>query len=226
MQKTKTAAEATNVWTAKFERPKVNNWQDRFNQGSAVGSLDKNNEFVLGTGKASNTGTMVAAAPGTQASGPVNTSVAAAPAAPADQSWWQTAYGKIVDAPKDAQGNPTGGKSPMENIASAFEKGPARMKALEEDQAPEQVKNYTGTAPPARNVSPGLANVSQTYGQTLNSFSQPLAWNDAPPQAPQMPAGGFRPAQAGQVPGVSLNSVQPSPYGVGYGVPSIGYGYG
>ena len=51
------------------------------------------------------------------------------------------------------------------------------MKALEEDQAPESVRNYAGTAPPARNVSPGLANVSQTYGQTLNSFSQPLTWN-------------------------------------------------
>ena len=172
---------------------------------------------------------MIAAAVGGKA--PADVGGGAAPtaiaAAPADQgTWWQQAYGKIVDKPKDAQGNPTGKPSPFENIASAFEKGPERMKALEEDQAPEQVRNYTGTAPPARNVSPGLANVSQTYGQTLNSFSQPLTWNDAPPQAPQMPAGGFRPAQAGQGPGISLNSVQPSPYGVGYGVNPVGFGFG
>ena len=150
------------------------------------------------------------------------TGTAAAPAgaptaAPADQPWWQTAYGKIVDKPKD------GGKSPMENISEAFAKGPARMKALEEDQAPEQVKNYTGTAPPARNVSTGLQNVAQTYGTTLNSFLQPLTWSSAPPKAPQMLQAGLQRAPGSQVPGMSINSFQP---GLGYGIDPVGYGYG
>ena len=189
------------------------------------GALDKS--LTLGTLDAKYGGGAPGAAAASSSTGDTPPSTATASAPSADQgTWWQQAYGKIVDKPVDAQGNPTGKSSPMENIVSAFEKGPARMKALEEDQAPESVKNYTGTAPPARNVSPGLANVSQTYGQTLNSFSQPLTWNDAPPQAPQMPAGGFRPAPAGQGPGISLNSVQPSPYGVGYGINPVGYGYG
>ena len=152
---------------------------------------------------------------------------AAAPAAaPADQPWWQTAYGKIVSKPVDAQGRPTGDKSPMESLSEAFAKGPARMKALEEDQAPESVRNYTGTPPPARNVSTGLQNVAQTYGTTLNSFLQPLTWSSAPPKGPQMAQAGLLPSQGGQVPGMSLNSFQPSAQGLGYGIDPVGYGYG
>ena len=75
-------------------------------------------------------------------------------------------------------------------------------------------------------MSPGLANVAQTYGQTLNSFSQPLTWNSAPPQAPNLPAAGLQPTPAAQVPGISLNSVQPLPQGVGYGINPVGYGFG
>jgi hypothetical protein len=144
----------------------------------------------------------------------------------AGRPWWQQAFGKIADKPKDAQGNLTGKPSPYENIAAAFEKGPERMKALEEDQAPEQVKDFTGTAPPARNVSPGLANIQQTWGNTLNSYLQPLTWSRAPPGAPQMAQAGPQGAAALPVPGVSLNSVQPFAYGVGYGVNPVGYGFG
>ena len=143
-------------------------------------------------------------------------------------TWWsQQAYGKIVDKPTDAQGNPTGKPSPMENIASAFEKGPARMKALEEDQAYRIGQElHRDRAAGAQRLSRLGERVSQTYGQTLNSFLQPLAWNSAPPQAPQMPAAGLQTAQAGQAPGISLNSVQPSPYGVGFGINPVGYGFG
>jgi hypothetical protein len=150
--------------------------------------------------------------------------VAAAPAE--EQPWWSKAYGALVDKPKDAQGNPTGKPSPFEQLAETMAKGPERMKALEEAQAPQSVQNYAGAAPTARNVSPGLANIGQTYGQTLNSIMQPLTWNNAPPRAPQMVASGFQPAPGAQTPGMSLNSFLPPSQGIGYGIDPVGYGYG
>jgi hypothetical protein len=140
-----------------------------------------------------------------------------APAATAAPDTW---YGKLVSQPE------SGGKSPMEKFADAFAQGPQKMKQAEEDQAPQTVKNVTGPAPIARNVSPGLQNVAQTYGQTLNTFSQPLTWNNAPPGAPQMPPAGLQPTPGAGVPGISLNSFQPPPQGLGYGIPAVGYGYG
>jgi hypothetical protein len=181
---------------------------DAYGYSSSVPAAPTGSPVAVGT----TMGTTPNATPGTAAA------PAGAPAAaPTDQPWYQTAYGKLVDKPKD------GGKSPMENLSEAFAKGPARMKALEEDQAPEQVKNYTGTAPPARNISPGLQNVGQTYGTTLNSFLQPLTWSSAPPKAPPMLQAGLLPSQRGQAPGMSLNSFQP---GLGYGIDPVGYGYG
>jgi hypothetical protein len=139
----------------------------------------------------------------------------AAPAAPAT-SW----FGSLVNKPD------SGGKSPLEAAAAAFTQGPQKMKEAEQDQAPERVKNDAGSAPPARNVSPGLQNVAQTYGQTLNSFNQPLTWTSAPPGAPQMPAAGLQQAAGSQVPGISLASFQTPSQGLGYGVNPVGYGFG
>jgi hypothetical protein len=68
-------------------------------------------------------------------------------------------------------------------------------------------------------------NVAQTYGQTLNSFSQPLTWGHAPLQGTGMAMGGLRPAAA-PVPGMTLNSFQPSSQGLGYGINDLGYGFG
>jgi Phage tail lysozyme len=45
-----TAADATNIWTTQYEAPAVNNWQQRYAGGSAVGSLNADNEFVPGKG--------------------------------------------------------------------------------------------------------------------------------------------------------------------------------
>ena len=214
MQNTQNAADATKTWVSSFERPKVNNWQARFNQGSAVGTLDNNNQFVLGTSPSSNTsgGTAVAA------TGPTNTT--AAPAAPPtdDRPWYAKAFGALMEG-KD------GKKSPFDKFSEALVGGDKAAKEAVAAQAPES-SALTSSGPGARNVSPGLQNVAQTYGQTLNSFSQPLTWNSAPPQAPNLPAAGLQPTPATQVPGISLNSVQPSPYGVGYGINPVGYGFG
>ena len=229
MQRTGNVADATNTWVGKFERPKVNNWQERFKRGSGVGTLDANGQFAVGTGAPSNTSGVQVARAGQV--GPRDQSAAPGVALPAvapidDAPWWQKAYGAIVDKPKDAQGNPTGKPSPFEQLAETMAKGPERMKALEEAQAPQSVQNYAGAAPTARNVSPGLANVAQTYGQTLNSYAQPLTWNNAPPRAPQMAAGGFQPAPGSQAPGMSINSFLPPSQGIGYGIDPIGFGYG
>ena len=88
-----------------------------------------------------------------------------------------------------------------------------------EAQAPAGDGGF-GQGPGARNVSPGLANIAQTYGQTLNSLMQPLTWSAGAPRVGMAPAG-FQ----GSVPGLSLNSVQAPPEGLGYGIAS-NYGLG
>ena len=49
-----------------------------------------------------------------------------------------------------------------------------------------------GQGPGARNVSPGLQNIAQTYGQTLNSFMQPLTWSAGPAGVAGMAPAGFQ----------------------------------
>ena len=181
---------------------------------------------------------MIAASIGGNAPAPSSAapgSPAVAGAAPAaDKPWWQKAF----DAPTDANGNPIpGGKSPLQQAASALQgnadKGSSlqQFKQAQEDEAPQgAVRNQAGASPGARNTSPLggalLPSVPQTYGQTLNSFVQPLTWSSAPPGAPQMPAAGLQGSPATQVPGMTLTSFR-APQGIGYGVdPNIGYGYG
>ena len=143
---------------------------------------------------------------------PAPTAVADATPPTDDRPWYAKAFGSLMQG-KD------GKKSPFEQFSDALVgSGP------KDAQAPER-SSLTSSGPGARNVSPGLANVAQTYGQTLNSFSQPLTWNSAPPAAPTMPAAGLQPTPGAQVPGISLNSVQPSSLGVGYGINPVGYGF-
>jgi len=165
------------------------------------------------------------------ATGTSGTAVAATPAAaPADQSWWS----KLTGSPVDAQGNPVqGGQSPLQqltqaSIAKLGKEGQTPQEEAPQDSSPAAAQfSNQRFAPGARNVSPGLANVQQTYGTTINAASQPLTWTDAPPGAPKLPAAGLRGPMYAQVPGTSINSVQPLPQGLGYGVdPNIGYGYG
>jgi hypothetical protein len=165
------------------------------------------------------------AAPTTTPGAPaVASTPAAAPKTP--ESWW----GKLFDKPDDGSAN---AQSPFQQATSAFLSAPQKEQAAERAQAPQEGSPASEQAaqqrfaPGARNVSPGLASVSQTYGTTINAASQPLTWTDAPPGPPKTPAAGLRGPMYAQAPGVSLNSVQPLPQGLGYGVdPNIGYGYG
>ena len=146
------------------------------------------------------------------------TAVASAAPPTDDRPWYAKAFGALVQG-KD------GKPSPFDKFSEALTGGNQAAKEAAAAQAPEK-SALTSSGPGARNVSPGLQNVAQTYGQTLNSFSQPLTWNSAPPQAPNLPAAGLQPTPGYQPPGITLNSVQPSPYGVGYGINPVGYGFG
>ena len=162
------------------------------------------------------------AAPG--AAAPV---VAGAPAAaPADQSWASQAWSKLTGSPVDKDGNPTGTASPLQQLSQA---SVARLGAegqTEKQEAPEK-SALNMQAPGARNVSPGLANIAQVYGNTLNSFSQPLTWTSKAAGPPGMPPAGLQQARAPTTPGLSLTSLPVDPNGLGYGVdPNLGYGYG
>jgi hypothetical protein len=141
-------------------------------------------------------------------------------AAPAKQSIWD----KLTDVQLDKEGKPiAGAKSPVQQLGEMASNRLAAEGQRPQDEAPAQ--SALGQGPGARNVSPGLMNVAQTYGQTLNSFSQPLTWGHAPLQGTGMAMGGLRPAAAAPVPGMTLNSFQPSSQGLGYGVNDLGYGF-
>jgi hypothetical protein len=217
MQKAGTAADATKTWTTQFERPKVDNSDARIKNGASVASLDSNGNFVLGAGAPTGSSPGMKEIPAT-ASTP-----AAAPKTP--ESW----FGKLFDKPDDGSANAS---SPFQQAISAFDQS-SPGQAAERAQAPQEGSpaseqaSQQRFAPGARNVSPGLASVPQTYGTTINAASQPLTWTDAPPGPPKLPAAGLRGSMYAQAPGISLNSVQPLPEGLGYGVdPNIGYGYG
>lgn len=166
---------------------------------------------------------MIASVIGGKATPSPGTATAAAPTTA------QSVWSKLTAKPTDAQGaEQANAKSPLEQVAESFSPSADKAKStkeLMEEQAPLE-GGLSSVGPGARNVSPGLQNIAQTYGQTINSFSQPLTWNSAPPRIAGLAPAGFQPSAAPQVPGISLNSVQPSPNGLGYGIEPIGYGYG
>lgn len=146
---------------------------------------------------------------------PATAVASTAPATAADQPWWS----KYTEAPTDKEGKPVeGAKSPVEKAINAFTGSSNKARMESQMQAGD---GGFGQGPGARNVSPGLQNIAQTYGQTLNSFMQPLTWSAGPPQVAGMAPAGFQ----GSVPGLSLNSVQAPPEGLGYGIAS-NYGLG
>ena len=208
-----TPEEAARIWTGGFERPAKDNSDQRIKGGSQVATLDDSGNLVLGSA--------VGGGHAPASGAPIAPAVAAAPAAAPtdDRPWYAKAFGSLMQG-KD------GKKSPFEQFSDAMVgSGPKEQQAAMEAQAPAK-SALTSPGPGARNVSPGLQNVAQTYGQTINSISQPLTWNSAPPQAPNWPAAGLQGPLASQIPGISLNSVQPLPQGVGYGINPVGYGFG
>jgi hypothetical protein len=214
LKNAKTAEEANKIWTSKFERPLVDNSAQRFKNGAAVGSLDADNNFVPGSAPSSNTSVASSQPGGARNDIAVPGTQAAANQAAADN---QSLFGRFTQGPIDpATGKPTpGATTPMAQIAEAVLNNTKNTQAKVADAGPEKTALSDMPAPMARNVSPMggamLPNVPQTYGQTLNSFSRPLTYNAAPPQAPQTAAAGFQGGFGPQTPGVSLNSLPPMP---------------
>jgi hypothetical protein len=156
------------------------------------------------------------------------TGAPAVAAAPADQSWASQAWSKLTGSPVDAQGNPTGGSSPLQQLTQASVAKLGKEGQTEAEEAPSKAAAaMMSQSPGARNVSPGLANVSQNYGTTLNSFSQPLTWSSTPLQGAGMPAAGLQRVAGAPVPGTTLNSLLTVPGfdpNLGYGSSGVGYG--
>jgi hypothetical protein len=92
LQGAKSAADATNIWTTQYEAPAVNNWQQRYAGGSAVGTLNADNEFVPGKGGAAPNPTPTGT---TLTSTPAAPDTAAAAPAPAPSAASQFASGNI-----------------------------------------------------------------------------------------------------------------------------------
>ncbi len=229
MQGASSAEDATKIWTSQFERPFKDNSDQRIKAGPQAASLDANGNFVLGPGVGAN-------APSTTAAPAV---ASAAPAAapltrpPTDQSWW----GKLTGTPTDAQGNPTGEKSPLQQMTQMATSRLSAEGQTAKEEAPQggspAAEQYSNQrfAPGARNTSPMggmlLPSVPQTYGQTLNSFEAPLTWNSAPPGAPKTAPAGQQPTPGAQMPGISLTSLGALPgLGLGSVDPNLGYGFG
>ena len=157
------------------------------------------------------------AAPSVAAGAPAAAPAVATTPAP-DKSWWD----KLTTAPTDAQGNPiANAKSPLQQLTEGSINRLGAEGQTEQQEAPQR-SALDMQAPGARNVSPGLQNVAQIYGNTLNSFMQPLTWTSKAGGAPGMPAAGLQGGMAPQAPGVSLTSV-PGMSGID---PNLGYGFG
>ena len=203
LQTAKTPEEAASIWTSKYERPQKDNSDQRIAGGSQVATLDTNNNLVLGSAPSSPSTT----APSTAAPAVAGNAPAAAPAA--QPSWWD----KLTGSPVDAQGNPTGKESPLQQLTQASVARLGSEGQTERQEAPE--RSALGGAGPGVHVPTGP---SQAYGMTLNSFSTPLTWSSKAGVLPGLAQAGLQgsmsPAQ-----GVSLNS----PYGID---PNLGYGYG
>jgi hypothetical protein len=183
-----TAADATNLWTAGYERPKVNNWQTRYIQGSRAGRLDADGNPTWTTGPAAPLPT------GAPTQGP---NLPGTTAAPADT---RTPAQKFADAAKkgdvggalgalasgtDSKGNQTGGA--LGSMADAMK----------------------GAPPPSSSSSPMLQTAGdnqgaqaeagqQLLGQVMQQSAKPLSWSSAP----------YGAGTAGQsVPGTTINSI-------------------
>ena len=155
-----TAADATRLWTgsvgekAGYERPKVNNWQQRYAQGTQAGTLDANNSPVWKT-------------PGTQvaSSGATTAPSGASPATGPPTS--------VGDALKRLTQKDEGDKpSALGNLAEAIQ--PTKQQQQQAPQAPEMLQ-----APQDQSAMLAPA-AQQLLSQTMAASARPLSWGSSP----------------------------------------------
>jgi Phage tail lysozyme len=176
-----TAADATNIWTGQYESPKVNNWQQRYVQGSQAGRLDADGNPTWTTGPAA----PLPAASSVPQQGPQRPG-AAAPAAdtrsPA-QKFSDAAKKGDVGGALGALAEGTKG-SGLADAAKTAAPAPASTPMLQSEGGDSQ----------GQQAAAGQA----LLGQVLTQASKPLTWASRP----------YGAGTAGpQVPGTTLNSV-------------------
>ena len=183
------AADATNIWTSDYESPKVNNYAQRYIQGSQAGRLDANGNPTWTTGPAA----PLPSAGSVPTQGP-NQPAPAAP--PADT---RSAAQKFADAAKkgdvggalgalsegtDSQGKSDGGLLGDAAKQMGGPKGPAAVSTPMLQPAPD---NQGAQAEAGQ----------QLLGQVLQQSAKPLTWASRP----------YGAGMAGpQIPGTTLNS--------------------
>lgn len=181
-----TAADATNLWTAGYERPATNNWQQRYVQGSQAGRLDDQGNPIWKTGPAAPLPS-VGSVPN---QGPTQPGATPAPAPPPTSG--------AQDFQAAAQKGDVGG------ALAALTKGTDTSKGGALGDLNQQVNKAAPAPAPSQmlqapsNDRGGEAQAGQALlSQVLQQSGKPLSWSSAP----------FGSGQAGQsVPGVTLNN--------------------
>ena len=189
-----TSADATNIWTADYESPRVNNWQQRYIQGSQAGRIDANGNPTWTTGPAA----PLPAASSVPQQGPNQPAPDAPPAdtrSPAQKFSDAAKAGDVGGAlgalseGKDDKGKDTGGLlGQMDQQAQ----GPAKAST-----------NYSSPMLQAPQSNGGEAQAGQALmGQVMAQAAKPLTWSSRP-----MGAG----TAGQQPPGTTLNTIPGMP---------------
>ena len=177
----KTAADATNMWTAGYESPKVNNWQQRYIQGSQAGRLDADGNPTWTTGPAAPLPQGAPVQGPNQPGAAPGTSGAQDFAAAAKKGDVGGALAALTKGQDDGKG-----KSPLGNLGDQI------AKAAPAPQSSPML------AAPMGDSQGGQAQAGQALlGQLLEQSAKPLSWSSRP----------YGSGVAGpQIPGTTLNS--------------------
>lgn len=177
-------ADATRIWTGEYERPKVNNWQQRMGTGAQAFSVDPTGNLVFKPGAPSSPGAnpAVAATPG----------ATAAPTVPATSG--------AQDFAEAMRKGDVGGALAALNKGKDEDKGKGGLLGNLGDQlskaAPQPQQAPMAATPPADDQG-GRAQAGQALlAQVLQQGAQPLTWSVRP----------FGSNAGPQVPGTTLNS--------------------
>jgi hypothetical protein len=172
------AADATRIWTAKYEAPKVNNWQARFAEGSQIGKVGDNDSPVWNTPASTKVAAPAAATPAPDAATTPTPDATKPP---------QTVGDALAAITKE---DPKTGASPLEKLGSAFSP----------KQAPTQSEPMLAGGGQAHGGAEMAGPSAQLMSNVLAQSSRPLSWSTAPYGS------GMAGPQSFAQPGMTLNS--------------------
>ena len=176
-----TSADATNLWTAGFERPAQNDWKQRYIQGTQAGRLDANGNPSWTTGAAA----PLPAASTVPAQGP---SQPAAPPTSGAQDFATAIKSGDVGGALGALTKGQDDKSKPRGLADQ----------LTSPAAPAQQSSAMLPSPFAGDQGGQAQAGQQLLGQVLEQSAKPLTWSSRP----------YGAGTAGpQIPGTTLNSM-------------------